>query len=250
MAAMTAQAHAAGALVRLGPGAQRRRAAGRPERRRRRLRDRLRLQVPQRRPGRAGLRVGASAPRRALGWQPLSGWMGHAAPFKFAPATAGRRHRPLPVRHAGGAVAGRAGMRRRTLHAPPSLGGMAALREKSVALDRAVHRAGRRALRRLGFALASPRDARARGSQVSLAHADGYAIMQALIARGVIGDFRAGTRRRRARPGAARHPALRLHAAVHCASSTSATPSSTWCDVLATGGCRADRVRPRRAAVT
>ena len=40
--------------------------------------------------------------------------------------------------------------------------------------------------------LASPRDASHRGSQVSFAHpAHGYEIMQALIARGVIGDFRA-----------------------------------------------------------
>jgi len=39
--------------------------------------------------------------------------------------------------------------------------------------------------------LASPRDGRLRGSQVSFRHPEGYAIMQALIARGVIGDFRA-----------------------------------------------------------
>ncbi len=39
--------------------------------------------------------------------------------------------------------------------------------------------------------LASPRDADRRGSQVSFRHKDGYAIMQALIAAGVIGDFRA-----------------------------------------------------------
>jgi kynureninase len=39
--------------------------------------------------------------------------------------------------------------------------------------------------------LASPRDPEARGSQVSFRHPEGYAIMQALIARGVIGDFRA-----------------------------------------------------------
>ena len=39
--------------------------------------------------------------------------------------------------------------------------------------------------------LASPRDARARGSHVALRHPQGYAVMQALIARGVIGDFRA-----------------------------------------------------------
>ena len=42
-----------------------------------------------------------------------------------------------------------------------------------------------------GFALASPREAERRGSQVSLRHPEGYAIVQALIARGVIGDFRA-----------------------------------------------------------
>ena len=42
-----------------------------------------------------------------------------------------------------------------------------------------------------GFTLASPRDAAARGSQVSFAHADGYPIMRALIVAGVIGDFRA-----------------------------------------------------------
>ena len=39
--------------------------------------------------------------------------------------------------------------------------------------------------------LASPRDAERRGSQVSFHCADGYAVMQALIAEGVIGDFRA-----------------------------------------------------------
>jgi kynureninase len=39
--------------------------------------------------------------------------------------------------------------------------------------------------------LASPRDPLARGSHVSFAHPDGYAVMQALIARRVIGDFRA-----------------------------------------------------------
>ena len=39
--------------------------------------------------------------------------------------------------------------------------------------------------------LASPRDAFKRGSHVVFAHPDGYAVMQALIARGVIGDFRA-----------------------------------------------------------
>jgi kynureninase len=39
--------------------------------------------------------------------------------------------------------------------------------------------------------LASPRSGNRRGSQVSFRHEQGYAIMQALIARGVVGDFRA-----------------------------------------------------------
>ena len=39
--------------------------------------------------------------------------------------------------------------------------------------------------------LVSPRDASRRGSQVSFAHPDGYAVMRALIERGVVGDFRA-----------------------------------------------------------
>jgi kynureninase len=41
-----------------------------------------------------------------------------------------------------------------------------------------------------GFRLLTPRTPTTRGSQVSFAHPDGYAIMQALIDRGVIGDFR------------------------------------------------------------
>ena len=39
--------------------------------------------------------------------------------------------------------------------------------------------------------LVSPRDSSQRGSQVSFSHAEGWPIMQALIAHGVIGDFRA-----------------------------------------------------------
>src|SRR4029453_2570120 len=42
-----------------------------------------------------------------------------------------------------------------------------------------------------GVEVASPRDTAQRGSQVALRHTQGYAVMQALIARGVVGDFRA-----------------------------------------------------------
>ena len=68
MAALTRAAHAAGALGGVGPGASARRVPvdlTRP--RERRLRGRLRLQVPERRPRRAGLRLGAPAPHRAHG---------------------------------------------------------------------------------------------------------------------------------------------------------------------------------------
>jgi len=54
-------------------------------------------------------------------------------------------------------------------------------------LLRAGHRVRRAAL---GLGLASPRDSAVRGSQVSLTHEQGYAIVQALIARGITGDFR------------------------------------------------------------
>ena len=63
------------------------------------------------------------------------------------------------------------------------------VRSASIALDRPVHPRGRGALPRADAGLAARR--RARGSQVSFRHPEGYAIMQALIARGVIGDFRA-----------------------------------------------------------
>ncbi len=133
-------------------------------------------------------------------WQPLSGWMGHAAPFTFRPD-----YEPAPGigRFLCGtpAVLSLAALECGvdTLHAADALGGMAALRAKSVALTELFIALVDERCAALGFAVASPRDARGRGSQVSLTHADadgarhGYAIVQALIARGVIGDFRAGT---------------------------------------------------------
>jgi len=133
-------------------------------------------------------------------WQPLSGWMGHASPFTFRPdyqpaAGIGRFLCGTPAVLSLTAL--ECGVD--TLHAADALGSMAALREKSIALTEAFIALVDERCAELGFAVASPRDGRARGSQVSLTHAaadgtaHGYAIMQALIARGVIGDFRAGT---------------------------------------------------------
>ena len=68
---------------------------------------------------------------------------------------------------------------------------MAALRRKGQVLGDLFIRLVDQELSAHGFGLASPRDADARGSQVSLTHPQGYAIMQAIIDRGTIGDFRA-----------------------------------------------------------
>jgi kynureninase len=118
--------------------------------------------------------------------QPITGWMGHAAPFEFAPD-----YTP---------AAGIA----RTLSGTPPVLSMAALETALDMWERVDLAAVRRKAARLGdlfirlvearcsgFRLASPRQASERGSQVSFHHPQGYAIMQALIRRGVIGDFRA-----------------------------------------------------------
>ena len=79
-----------------------------------------------------------------------------------------------------------------TLLAAEPLGGIAALRRKSIALTELFIRLVESRCAGHGLVLHAPRDAERRGSQASFARAEGgYAIMQALIARGVIGDFRA-----------------------------------------------------------
>ena len=116
---------------------------------------------------------------------PLTGWLGHAEPFAFD-----SEYRPA------------SGIARAVVGTPPVLS-LAAL---EVGVDVALH-APMSAVRaksvRLAelfialmasepeFRLLTPRDADRRGSQVSFAHPAGYAVMQALIERGVIGDFRA-----------------------------------------------------------
>ena len=116
----------------------------------------------------------------------LSGWLGHDSPFDFD-----LNYRPAK------------GIERMRVGTPPVLQ-MAALeeamkvwegvdmqdvREASVALQERFIEEVEREVPQL--TLASPRDASVRGSQVSFRFPDGYAAMQALIDRGVIGDFRA-----------------------------------------------------------
>ena len=126
-------------------------------------------------------------------WRPpLSGWLGHVQPFAFAPD-----YQPAN------------GIQRFICGTPPVLsmaplecgvdsilaagdrGGMAAIRNKSLALTDLFMRLVDERCGGHGFTIVTPREPGLRGSQVSIAHPDdGYAIMQALIARGVIGDFR------------------------------------------------------------
>ena len=115
--------------------------------------------------------------------QPLTGWMGHAAPFAFE-----GDYRP------GTGIT-------RMLCGTPGVIGMAALASGVATfdgIDMATAAAKSTALGDLLIALveqrcpeigiASPRSAR--GAQVSLSHPNAYEVCQALIARSVIGDFR------------------------------------------------------------
>ncbi|HET9067808.1 MAG TPA: kynureninase [Amaricoccus sp.] len=127
------------------------------------------------------------APRLADRAEPvLSGWLGHDAPFAFELG-----YRPAP------------GIERMRVGTPPLLAyaaleaaldawdgvEMADVRARSIVLsERFIAEVEARCPE---LVLASPRDPGRRGSQVSFRFAEGYAAMQALIARGVIGDFRA-----------------------------------------------------------
>lgn len=120
--------------------------------------------------------------------QPLTGWMGHAAPFTFDTV-----YEPAP------------GIRRALCGTPAVLAlaaleagvdellavDMADVRRKSVAMTGLFRRLLDRECAGFGLAPVGPDDPERCGSQVSVRHPQGYAVMQALIARSVIGDFRA-----------------------------------------------------------
>lgn len=120
--------------------------------------------------------------------QPLSGWWGHARPFAFEQSF-----------DAG------SGIRRFQCGTQPILSlralkgaldiwdevDLEAVRTKSIALTDLFIQLVESKCNGYGLALESPRDATRRGSQVSFRHEHAYPVMQALIERGVIGDFRA-----------------------------------------------------------
>ena len=119
--------------------------------------------------------------------QPLSGWWGHAKPFAMAPHFA-------PTDGIGRALCGTQPI---ASLAMVECGldifdqtDMAALRSKSLALTDLFIALVEQRCASHPLTLVTPREHARRGSQVSFAHPHGYAVMQALIARGVIGDYR------------------------------------------------------------
>ncbi|NWG52635.1 MAG: aminotransferase class V-fold PLP-dependent enzyme [Hydrogenophilaceae bacterium] len=118
---------------------------------------------------------------------PISGWLGHADPFAFAD-----RYEPAP------------GAQRFVSGTPPILAyaALEAALDLMAEAPGALRRAKSQALserflarvfakKRPGLQLISPADPARRGGHVTLKHKDAYAVVKALIARGVIGDFRA-----------------------------------------------------------
>ncbi|MDP6730821.1 MAG: kynureninase, partial [SAR324 cluster bacterium] len=120
--------------------------------------------------------------------QPLSGWFGHARPFDF------ERHFDPD-----------SGIRRFVCGTQPILSlralqsgleiyqdvSLQQVREKSMALTDLFIKLLKNECAAWELEIISPEDASQRGSQVAVSHPQGYAVMQALISRRVIGDFRA-----------------------------------------------------------
>jgi kynureninase len=130
--------------------------------------------------------IAVAKTHQAVAQHPLSGWWGHAAPFAFD-----RDFRPD------------AGIKRFLCGTPPiiSLRGVdvaldamagvevSALRERSLALTELFM--ARVSALLPGLDIVTPRQPSLRGSQVGISFDRGYAVIQAMIERGVIGDFRA-----------------------------------------------------------
>jgi kynureninase len=134
-------------------------------------------------------------PRHAeQGWQPLAGWWGHESPFEFTPdyrPAAGILRYQCGTQPILSLIALDGGVD--TVRAAQPLGGMLALRRKSLSLTRLFMDLVQTRLQRHGFEIVTPLDDDRRGSQVSIRVGEGaYAIVQALIDAGVVGDFRAG----------------------------------------------------------
>jgi kynureninase len=119
--------------------------------------------------------------------QPLSGWMGHATPFTFD-----HRYQPAP------------GIRRMLTGTPPVIAlsiledavglmqdaGIAPLRDKGRRMTTLMIDLIAREFAGRGLEIATPVDENLRGNHVIYRHPEAYPVVQALKARGVVGDFR------------------------------------------------------------
>ncbi len=127
-------------------------------------------------------------------WQPLAGWWGHAAPFEFAPdyrPAAGINRYLCGTQPILSLAALECGLD--VFEMAEVLGGMTALRTKSLALTDLFIELVEQRCSGHNLRLATPREHSQRGSQVCFTREHGaFAIVQALTARGVIGDFRCG----------------------------------------------------------
>ncbi len=118
---------------------------------------------------------------------PIQGWLGHDNPFLFnseyqrAPGIRGWMSGSPPVLAIGALGVG--------IDIQLEAGG-AAVGEKAGLLTEAFMRCARTRLGHLGFDVATPESAKHRGAQVSLRHKDGLAVVRAVADLGVIGDFR------------------------------------------------------------
>lgn len=160
----------------------------------------------------------------------LSGWLGHEAPFAF----------DLDYRPG-------AGIERMRVGTPPVIQmavldaaldawdgvEMEAVRARSIELSELFIREVEAGCTEVE--LASPRDPDARGSQVSFRFHEGYAVMQALITRGIIGDFRA--------PDIMRFGFCPLYNTPEEVSAA----ASALCDIVATGAWNTPEFRTRKA---
>ncbi|WP_293367971.1 kynureninase [Phenylobacterium sp.] len=118
---------------------------------------------------------------------PLTGWMGHAEPFAFEDgyrACADIRGQITGTPPILGLAALEAGLDLQ-LQAVPTLVEAKGLALAELFIAEAQARAADPSL-----VLTGPREAAARGLHVSFAHPQGYALVQAMMARGIIGDFR------------------------------------------------------------
>ena len=132
-------------------------------------------------------------------WQPLAGWWGHANPFAFTPdyqPAAGITRYLCGTQPILSMTALECGLDSvlAARNCVPGQSALQALRGKSLALTDLFITLVEQRCAGHDLELVTPLEHRRRGSQVGLARTTGaFAIMQALIARGVIGDYRAGS---------------------------------------------------------